>query len=353
MSAGPAGRDAGPGPGRDTGADVGGDAVLVAVTGAVVVDVEGADRLTYLEDVTTQHVVDAEVGATTSLLVLDAHGAPLAVADVVVEEGRCRLVAPDEAVAAHLLGVLGQRTFLADARFVRAPARVVALRGTRDAIDALLSRVRTTDTAGSDALEGAARLVRPDGSDLLVDAERIEALVAAALAAGACPADADDLEDARVRAGRPAWGREIVAPHLPEELGLLPTHVHLAKGCYPGQEAVARMWMLGRPRRRLVRLRALDGTRLVVGASIGDGPTRSDVTSATHDGRDALALVGGGVEPGTRLSLGEDGGAAEVVEVVGEGLAVPGHDPRMRRRRDADRTGVPAVNPAARGPRRP
>ncbi|MEY3019535.1 MAG: hypothetical protein RLZZ272_519 [Actinomycetota bacterium] len=342
------------GTGAHVPADPGADAVLVAVTGAVVVDVEGADRRAYLEDVTSQHLSDAEPGTTTALLVLDPQGAPLAVADAIVEPERVRLIAPDDTVAEHLVGVLGGRTFLADARFLAAPARVVALRGAPDAIAALLARA--TDAARPGELASAPRSVLPDGLDLIVEAEAAPVLVDDLVALGAVRAEEADLEDARVRAGRPAWGREIAPPHLPEELGLLPTHVHLAKGCYPGQEAVARMWMLGRPRRRLVRLRALDGVRLRAGHAFGEGRERVDVTSATRDGRAALALVGADVEVGARVALGPVDAAAEVDAIVGAGLPVPGHDPRMRRRRDAadpSAGAAPRVDPAARGPRRP
>jgi len=298
--------------------------VRVAVTDAVVVDVEGADRLSYLEDVSSQHLVDAAVGTTSALLVLDPHGAALAVADVVIEDGRCRLLAPHAAVAEHLVGVLGARTFLADARFVTSGDRVVALRGSQDEVARLVA-----DHVPNDA----ARVVRDDGADVVLDPADAARLVGALVAAGAVAADPADLEDARVRAGRPAWGREIAGPHLPEELGLLPTHVHLAKGCYPGQEAVARMWMLGRPRRRLARLRVDGDGALAAGAADGEGRARIEVTSVTRDGRDALAFVGADTAPGDRLTVA--GVGVEVVGLVGDGLEVPGHDPRMRRRRDA------------------
>jgi folate-binding protein YgfZ len=168
---------------------------------------------------------------------------------------------------------------------------------------------------------------------------------------------ASTLERWRIAVGRPAWGREVTAPHLPEELGLLPSHVHLAKGCYPGQEAVARMWMLGRPRRRLARVRitgphAVDATP---GWTVGEGRDMVEVTSvsaaagaaagvatgaAAGEFSDALAFVPGSASPGDRL-----GDAAtvtvEVLELIGDDPQPPGHDPAMRRRRDRDRSEVP------------
>jgi folate-binding protein YgfZ len=142
-----------------------------------------------------------------------------------------------------------------------------------------------------------------------------------------------------VAAGRPAWGREVAPPHLPEELGLLPTHVHLAKGCYPGQEAVARMWMLGRPRRRLARVRVADiaGAQLPVapGWSTGEGRETVEVTCVADDGT-ALAFVPGAAEPGSTVTTTD--AAITVLEVVGDDPVPPGHDPAMKRRRDRDRS---------------
>lgn len=329
--------------------------VRAAVTDAVVVEVTGEDRLRHLEDVTTQHVVDLAAGAVSAALVLDANGAPLAAFDVLVASERVLLLAPSPAVAEHLVGTIGSRTFLADATYRATDERVVALRGDAAAIARLLDAA--LDAAGSVVPAGPAVLARPDGLDVVVGAAAATRLVDAVVAAGGGTLAPAELEDERVREGRPAFGAEVIAPHLPEESGLLATHVHLAKGCYPGQEAVARMWMLGRPRRRLARLVAREGTRLVAGAASGEGRGRIDVTSVTSDGGHALAYVPATTTVGEWLVL--DGATAEVLGLVGDGLEVPGHDPRQRRRRDVERTvppsaqGGPAVSPAGPGRRRP
>jgi tRNA-modifying protein YgfZ len=91
-------------------------------------------------------------------------------------------------------------------------------------------------------------------------------------------ADAAELEPLRIEAGTPAWGRELDETILPAEAGLDETHVSFTKGCYPGQEPIARLHFRGRPNRRL---RVLD----VEGASAGDeivleGKAVGRVTSA-------------------------------------------------------------------------
>jgi tRNA-modifying protein YgfZ len=63
--------------------------------------------------------------------------------------------------------------------------------------------------------------------------------------------DADELERRRIEAGVPRWGREIDDRILPAEAGLDATHVSFGKGCYPGQEPVARLHYRGHPNRTL------------------------------------------------------------------------------------------------------
>jgi tRNA-modifying protein YgfZ len=67
----------------------------------------------------------------------------------------------------------------------------------------------------------------------------------------ASPADADELERLRILARRPRWGREIDDRILPAEAGLTETHVSFTKGCYPGQEPIARLHYRGKANREL------------------------------------------------------------------------------------------------------
>ena len=64
-------------------------------------------------------------------------------------------------------------------------------------------------------------------------------------------ADAAELEALRIEAGTPAWGKELDETVLPAEAGLDETHISFTKGCYPGQEPVARLHYRGHPNRRL------------------------------------------------------------------------------------------------------
>lgn len=71
---------------------------------------------------------------------------------------------------------------------------------------------------------------------------------------------ADELERLRIEAGMPAWGKEIDDTILPAEAGLDETHVSFTKGCYPGQEPIARLRHRGKVNRRL-RVLAVEGAK--------------------------------------------------------------------------------------------
>ena len=296
------------------------------------VDVTGSERVDYLQTVTSQHMTDARPGEVRGAMYLDAHGAPQAVFDVVVLPDLLALLTPID-LADEIVEVLGGRTFLTDATFTRADDAAMHLRG--DDADEVTAAAGLDVEPGAMARRDDGLLVvgREGGIDLVGEKTSVDDAAEALRDAGATEGTDEDYEAWRVRAGVPAWGREIVAPHLPEELGLLPTHVHLDKGCYPGQEAVARMWMLGRPRKRLAVV-DIEGEGIEPGTTAGSGRSKATVTSVAPDGRHALALVPGNATDGQRIDDEEQGIALQVRRLVGEGLPVPGHDPNMTRRRD-------------------
>jgi tRNA-modifying protein YgfZ len=119
-------------------------------------------------------------------------------------------------------------------------------------------------------------------------------------------ADLAELEPLRIEAATPAWGKELDETVLPAEAGLDETHVSFTKGCYPGQEPIARLHYRGRPNRRLRVLEVADakpGDEIVF-----EGKTVGRVTSAVP-GR-ALAYVRREVEDDAVLLI--DGAEARL-----------------------------------------
>ncbi len=341
-------------------------AALVVRAGEQVIEGTGEERLTHLDATTTQALKDARPGLATAALVLDANGNPLAMFDVLVLPDRVWLITPDEEVTGVVMQLIAGRTFLADARFAILDHQVARVHAGADLAHRAWSGVAVApepDTVRTTP-SGDVAVAADDAGTLTIagPSDEIERMVAKLVGAGAVEGGESALAGWRIAAGRPAWGTEVTPPHLPEELGLLPTHVHLAKGCYPGQEAVARMWMLGRPRRRLARVRITgpDAVHVVAGWSAGTGRELVEVTTVGPTSGEqaeveaaadadaagaagaigALAFVPGRVEVGD--VLGDEASAAvEVVALVGDDPQPPGHDPAMRRRRDRDRNDIP------------
>jgi folate-binding protein YgfZ len=119
----------------------------------------------------------------------------------------------------------------------------------------------------------------------------------------------DELERLRIEAGTPTWGKEIDDSILPAEAGLDESHVSFTKGCYPGQEPIARLRHRGKVNRRL---RVLD----IESAEPGDelrfeGKTVGRVTSAV--GGRALAFVRVEVPDNARMEVGSNKETARLV----------------------------------------
>jgi tRNA-modifying protein YgfZ len=111
----------------------------------------------------------------------------------------------------------------------------------------------------------------------------------------------EDVERARIEAGVPAWGKELDDAILPAEAGLDETHISFTKGCYPGQEPIARLRHRGHVNRRL---RVLDADAAEPGDEIfWDGKAVGRVTSAVPGV--ALGYVRTEVPHGDTLEIGE------------------------------------------------
>ncbi len=168
-------------------------------------------------------------------------------------------------------------------------------------------------------LDGVAALaVRTDvGVDLLCDAADTERLAGALRARGALPLSEQAAECLRVEHGRPRYGLDLDDTVIPQEAGLNARAVSFTKGCYVGQETVARLYYKGKPNRHLRGLRlsgpAASGEELLLGAR-PVGRVGSACVSPRL-GPIALALVRREAEPGSVVSVGERGASAQVLEL--------------------------------------
>jgi folate-binding protein YgfZ len=161
------------------------------------------------------------------------------------------------------------------------------------------------------------RLIVTDvGIDVLCDADDTEAIRGALQGGDAAPVSEDAAEIIRVERGRPRYGHELDDATIPQEAGLNERAVSFTKGCYVGQETVARLYYKGKPNRHLRGLRltepAPSGAELRLGEKVV-GKLGTSVVSPAR-GPIALALVRREASPGDVLEV-EGGASAEVVEL--------------------------------------
>jgi tRNA-modifying protein YgfZ len=167
-------------------------------------------------------------------------------------------------------------------------------------------------------LAGPVRLVATDvGFDLLCASEATESVLESLKVAGAVPVSEAAAEIVRVESGRPRYGIDIDESTIPQEAGLNERAVSFTKGCYVGQETVARLHYKGKPNRHLRGLRLSDPTASGAELRLGERPVgalASAVLSPTF-GPIGLALLRREAEPGAILAIGEEGATATVVEL--------------------------------------
>lgn len=266
--------------------------------------VTGADRLSWLNDLTTQHVADLHPGDSTTALLLSPSGHV---------EHALYLVATADAVWIHTEP---------DA----APAAMAFLRSMQ-----FMLRVEIVDHSEDTAIiwrpgepgDAGELLVRQGldslgGHEVFLPRSELDTRTASARLSGSWAYEAR-----RIAAHVPRFGFDTDHKAIPNELGWLGIAVHLAKGCYRGQETVARVHNLGRPPRRLVFLH-LDGSVDDLPAHgakiIGGGREVGLVGSAARHyelGPIALALVKRSVDPALELLVeGMTGQVAAAQEIV-------------------------------------
>jgi tRNA-modifying protein YgfZ len=163
-----------------------------------------------------------------------------------------------------------------------------------------------------------------EGFEIFAPAEALDSLWQRATRAGAVPCGLSAWEIARVEAGRPEWGLDMDDTTIPQEANLDEMQaISYTKGCYVGQEIVARVHFKGHVNRHLRGLRAPDSVPPATGAKLwtSDGKEVGDVRSAVSSprlGGIALGMVRRECEPGAKLTARWEGG-----EVTVEAGALP------------------------------
>ena len=281
-----------------------------------VLAVPGEDRLTWLHDITSQHVRELADGTGSELLVLSPQGHVEHHA-VLSDLGGTAWLDVEPGTAAGLLRYLEMMRFFSrvEPREATAEWAVLTLVGP-DTVRVLaelgvagpLAAYQVVSLAGGGWLRAMPDMVAPR-ADLVVPRDLLATVAERLTGLGATPAGLWAYDALRVEARQPRLGVDTDHRTLPHEVGWIGVAVHLDKGCYRGQETVARIHNLGQPPRRLVLLHLSGeseelpepGTPVESGRTVG----RTGTAVRHHElGQVALALVKRTLPDDASLSVG-------------------------------------------------
>jgi folate-binding protein YgfZ len=232
------------------------------------VAVSGPEAAEFLERMVSNEVASLQPGETRAALLLTPKSRIVAPMRVVREGPESFLLITGAALAETVASTLLRARFAAKCEIELKPYRGYLQLGAGEGIRNADYGVEAFETWG----EGTRVAAEPD----------------------------EQLERLRIEAGTPVWGRELDETILPAEAGLDETHVSFTKGCYPGQEPIARLHYRGRPNRRLRVIEVADahpGDEIVLGDK-----TVGRVTSAVPGL--ALGYVRREVEDDAELEIG-------------------------------------------------
>ncbi len=201
-----------------------------------VISISGKDRLTWLHALTTQHLEKLPAGLWVDALILDAQG-HIVEQLFLVDDGETTWIHTESQRAAHLIEYLEKMKFMLDVEVKDQSNNYAVLRaaGVADKIGGPYALVPRSE------LEETKAAFNKSHSQVGIWA----------------------LEALRVEQGRARLLFEVDHKSIPNELGFINNAVHMKKGCYRGQETVAKVFNLGQPPRKLVLLH-LDGSMVAM-----------------------------------------------------------------------------------------
>jgi folate-binding protein YgfZ len=282
------------------------------------VDVLGPDGAEYLQGQVTNDVESVGLGEGQHAALLDRKGHMQADLRVLRVGTEAILLdtepAAKDAALRHLtMYSIGRDVQVLDASAERGAVSLIGPRAVEIAGTPPLPEFanEATTVAGVEVVAVGTR----DGIDLLHPVAERERIVAALSDAGAVEVSPEAVEILRVESGVPRFGAEMDTATMPAEAGIVEDAVSFTKGCYIGQETVARLHYKGKPNRHLRGLRlsgaAAPGAALRLGEK--EVGTLGGAVVSPALGPIGLAIVRREAEPGVELAVGEDGVTAEVV----------------------------------------
>lgn len=254
----------------------------------------GEQRAWFLDQILTQSFADMGPGEARDSAFLTAHGRMKAYMETLATADALLMHFEPE-LRAGLPNELRRYVF----------ATLVEIHDVTDDLGLILVVGRRwrelAETAAPDGFLHPTRSIGSQAGYIWVQRAAARETIAALAELGARPAGEEELESLRIAAGVPRWGREMDHKTFPQEAGIDADAVRYDKGCYLGQEAMAKIHFRGKVNRRLARLVAAspmaEGTELRI-----DDVKVGSVTSAA--GPTALALVRYTLEAGEQVDAG-------------------------------------------------
>jgi tRNA-modifying protein YgfZ len=288
------------------------EAALVRRPTVRAIEVRGADAVDFLESQLTNDVASLAPGEGCYAALLDRKGHLQSDMRVLlIDPDRVWLVA-ENAGAERLTSHLGLYRVGREVEVDPLDLDVASVIGPAAAAATGIDRP-ASEHAHLAIGDGVRAIATAEGIDLLSSGPLPPALAAADLP----EASEEAAEIVRVEAGRPRFGREMTAETMPAEAGIVERAVSFTKGCYIGQETVARLHYKGRPNRHLRGLRLEREAWPGAAVRLEDrelGRVGTAVVSPAR-GPIALAILRREAEPGARVEVGDPGSAAEVVDL--------------------------------------
>jgi len=282
------------------------------------IDVLGPDGAEYLQGQLTNDVEAVGVGEGQYAALLDRKGHMQTDLRLIrVGEDAilldCEPAAKDAALKHLTMYSIGRDVQVGDATAERGAVSLIGPRSAEIAGTPPLPEFANepTTVAGVDVVAVGTR----DGIDLLLPLTERDRVIGVLTDAGAVEVSPEAAEIVRIEAGVPRFGAEMDSATMPAEAGIVDEVVSFTKGCYIGQETVARLHYKGKPNRHLRGLRLSGAAEPGAALRLGEkevGTLGGAVVSPAL-GPIGLAIVRREAEPGTEVTVGEDGVTAEVV----------------------------------------
>lgn len=306
---------------------------IVSLAHRGIVTVAGPDRLSWLNSMTSQKLVGLAPGECVETLLLDANGRIEQVIRL-VDDGECCWLLVDEGRADALTAFLNRMRFalrvevanvsdsFATVQVFDGGTALPALRNLGRAVVEWLDPWSSVVRGGIQYSRGEHAGADWNAVQLVFRREDLGVIAGLITSGDARPAGLMAVNALEVRAWRPTWQGEVDERAIPHEFDWLRTAVHLDKGCYRGQETVAKVHNLGRPPRRLalLHLEGSGGELPVSGALVYLAGAEADARPVGRVTRSALHYEWGGIalallkrsvpeEAQLAVSLAVDGGA--------------------------------------------